>query len=83
MISASLAASVTATRTGWCDDHLNDWACQAPRVYYHHWTVGGVVVWDNRRLMHRATTFDMSRPRRVWHTRIAGEFEPELAVNHA
>ena len=64
-------------------DRLNDWACQSPRVHYHHWSEGDVVVWDNRRLMHRATPFDMTQPRRMWHTRIAGEPESELAVNHA
>jgi alpha-ketoglutarate-dependent taurine dioxygenase len=64
-------------------DHLNEWACEAPRVYHHHWSVGDVVVWDNRRLMHRAAPVDMTRPRRMWHTRIAGEPESELALNHA
>ena len=39
------------------------------------------VVWDNRRLMHRATPFDMHEPRRMWHTRIAGDRETELALN--
>jgi len=63
-------------------DALNDWACQPPRVYFHHWEVGDVVVWDNRRLMHCATPFDMTQPRRMWHTRIAGEPESELALNH-
>ena len=64
-------------------DRLNDWACQSPRVHFHHWSVGDVVVWDNRRLMHRATPFDMTQPRRMWHARIAGEPESELAVNHS
>ena len=63
-------------------DHLNQWACQPPRVHYHQWEVGDAVIWDNRRLMHRATPFDMTEPRRMWHTRIAGEPESELAVNH-
>ena len=63
-------------------DDLNEWACQPPRVYFHNWVVGDVVVWDNRRLMHRATPFDMTQPRRMWHTRIAGEPESELALNH-
>jgi len=63
-------------------DDLNEWACQPPRVYFHDWVVGDVVVWDNRRLMHRATPFDMTQPRRMWHTRIAGEPESELALNH-
>jgi alpha-ketoglutarate-dependent taurine dioxygenase len=64
-------------------DRLNDWACQPPRCYYHQWAVGDTLVWDNRRLMHRATPFDMSQPRLMWHTRIAGEPETELALNHA
>ncbi|MCU1503367.1 MAG: Taurine catabolism dioxygenase TauD [Ilumatobacteraceae bacterium] len=63
-------------------DELNDWACQAPRVHFHQWEPGEAVVWDNRRLMHRATPFDMREPRRMWHTRIAGEPESELALNH-
>jgi alpha-ketoglutarate-dependent taurine dioxygenase len=63
-------------------DELNEWACQAPRIYFHEWEVGDAVVWDNRRLMHRATPFDMRQPRRMWHTRIAGERDSELALNH-
>jgi alpha-ketoglutarate-dependent taurine dioxygenase len=63
-------------------DHLNEWACQGSRVHHHQWEVGDAVVWDNRRLMHRGTPFDMTERRRMWHTRIAGEPESELAVNH-
>jgi alpha-ketoglutarate-dependent taurine dioxygenase len=64
-------------------DRLNEDACQAPRVYHHEWTVGDAVVWDNRRLMHRATPFDMREPRRMWHTRIAGDPATERALNYA
>jgi alpha-ketoglutarate-dependent taurine dioxygenase len=63
-------------------DRLNDDACQAPRVHHHQWAVGDAVVWDNRCLMHRATPYDMTEPRRMWHTRIAGERDSELALNH-
>ena len=63
-------------------DRLVEHACQPPRVHFHQWQVGDVVIWDNRRLMHRATPYDMSQPRRMWHTRIAGD-RSELAVNHA
>ena len=63
-------------------DELNDWACQSERTYHHRWEVGDTVVWDNRRLMHRATPFDMSEPRRMWHTRIAGDPATETADNH-
>ena len=63
-------------------DRLNDEACQPPRVYHHQWEVGDAVIWDNRRLMHRGTPFDMTQPRRMWHTRIAGDRPSELALNH-
>ena len=62
-------------------DGLNDAACVDPRVHHHQWAVGDAVVWDNRRLMHRATPFDFTQPRRMWHTRIAGEPAPEAALN--
>jgi alpha-ketoglutarate-dependent taurine dioxygenase len=64
-------------------DEINDWACQGERTHFHQWEVGDAVIWDNRRLMHRATPFDMTEPRRMWHTRIAGEPSTELADNHA
>ncbi|MEM9033551.1 MAG: TauD/TfdA family dioxygenase [Actinomycetota bacterium] len=53
------------------------------RVHFHEWNVGDVVIWDNRRLMHRATPFDLNEPRRIWHTRIAGDPSTEAALNHA
>lgn len=64
-------------------DRLNDEACRPPRIHHHQWSVGDAVIWDNRRLMHRATPFDMTQPRRMWHTRIAGERSSELALNYA
>lgn len=64
-------------------DRLAEEACRPPRIHHHQWKAGEAVVWDNRRLMHRGTPFDMREPRRMWHTRIAGERESELAVNHA
>lgn len=64
-------------------DELNDWACHPSRTYHHEWAVGDAVVWDNRRLMHQGTPFDMTQARVMWHTRIAGERESELALNYA
>ena len=64
-------------------DQLAEDACQPPRVYHHQWTPGDAVIWDNRCLMHQGTPFDMREPRRMWHTRIAGEHESEAAANHA
>ena len=64
-------------------DELVEHTSRPPRVYFHQWTVGDAIVWDNRRLLHCATPFDMREPRKMWHTRIAGERETELALNYA
>ena len=63
-------------------DELNAEACQPPRIHHHQWAVGDAALWDNRRLLHRGTPFDMSEPRVMWHTRIAGDPASELADNH-
>jgi len=60
-------------------DKLMEDACRAPRVYKHSWTVGDLVVWDNRCLMHRARPFDMRLPRVLRASRISGELQSELA----
>jgi alpha-ketoglutarate-dependent taurine dioxygenase len=59
---------------------LVDFACQPPRVYHHTWTPGEAVVWDNRCLLHRAMPWDMSVPRVMWHSRIAGNPASESAL---
>ncbi len=61
-------------------DWLADFACQPPRVYYHDWRPGDAVVWDNRRLMHQATPWPLDQPRIMWHSRIAGDPDAELAL---
>jgi alpha-ketoglutarate-dependent taurine dioxygenase len=63
-------------------DRLDDEACVAPRTYFHRWTSGDAVLWDNRCLMHRATPHDPGQARRMWHTRIAGDPTTEAALNH-
>ncbi len=63
-------------------DGLTAEAAMPPRVYHHRWTPGDAVIWDNRALMHRGTPFDMTEPRVMWHTRIAGDRPSEAAVNH-
>ena len=52
---------------------LAEFAVQPPRVYHHSWTPGDAVVWDNRALMHRACPWDMTKPRVMYHSRIAGD----------
>ncbi len=62
-------------------DDLVAFACQPPRVYHHAWTPGDAVVWDNRCLLHQATPWDMSEPRVMWHSRIAGDPVTEAAMS--
>ena len=59
---------------------LVDFACRPPRVYHHHWMPGDAVVWDNRCLLHQATPWDMTKPRVMWHSRIAGDPISESAL---
>jgi alpha-ketoglutarate-dependent taurine dioxygenase len=61
-------------------DELVDFACRPPRVHHHRWTAGDAVIWDNRCLLHRATPWDMSQPRVMWHSRIAGDPVSEAAL---
>ncbi|MEV0185377.1 TauD/TfdA family dioxygenase [Streptomyces sp. NPDC050625] len=48
-------------------------ACRPPRVYYHAWRPGDVVVWDNRCMLHRATEWDLNERRVLRHVRVAGD----------
>lgn len=64
-------------------DRLNEAATAPDNVHFHHWTAGDVVLWDNRRLVHRVTPYDMTQPRQLWHTRIAGDPASEAALNRA
>ncbi|MFO1082252.1 MAG: TauD/TfdA family dioxygenase [Reyranellaceae bacterium] len=61
-------------------EELIDFACRPPRVWHHDWRPGDVVLWDNRCLLHQATPFDMTEPRIMWHSRIAGDPVSEAAA---
>jgi alpha-ketoglutarate-dependent 2,4-dichlorophenoxyacetate dioxygenase len=43
---------------------LIEHATQPPFVYRHRWSVGDLVIWDNRCTMHRATPFEDAKHRR-------------------
>ena len=61
-------------------EELESFGCRPPRVYFHRWTPGDVVVWDNRCLMHRACPWDMREPRVMHQTSIAGDPFTEFAA---
>ena len=54
-------------------ERLEQRVCRPPRVYYHAWTPGDVVVWDNRCMLHRATEWDLRERRVLRHVRVAGD----------
>ena len=52
---------------------LTEHATQRQFVYAHKWTVGDLVMWDNRRTMHRARPFPVHEPRDMRRTTLAGD----------
>lgn len=54
-------------------DELWAHATQDRFSYRHRWTVGDVVVWDNRMLLHRRQPFDPGQVRNMWRTQTKGE----------
>jgi len=53
-------------------DDLLERSTRPHRVYRHKWTVGDLVIWDNRGVLHRACRYDASSPRDMHRTTIAG-----------
>lgn len=52
---------------------LIEHATQRQFVYAHTWRVGDLVMWDNRRTMHRGRPFPAHEPRDVRRTTLAGD----------
>jgi alpha-ketoglutarate-dependent 2,4-dichlorophenoxyacetate dioxygenase len=52
---------------------LTELATQREFVYAHKWRVGDLVIWDNRRTMHRARPFPHTEPRDVRRTTLMGD----------
>ncbi|HUF91598.1 MAG TPA: TauD/TfdA family dioxygenase [Candidatus Limnocylindria bacterium] len=52
---------------------LVEHATQRSFVYAHRWRVGDLVMWDNRRTMHRARPFPAHEPRDMRRTTLVGE----------
>jgi alpha-ketoglutarate-dependent taurine dioxygenase len=64
-------------------DELLAFACQPPRVYEHTWSVGDLVLWDNRCVLHRARPWSPTEARLMKHTRISGDPATETALTNA
>jgi alpha-ketoglutarate-dependent 2,4-dichlorophenoxyacetate dioxygenase len=52
---------------------LIEHATQRQFVYAHRWQVGDLVMWDNRRTMHRGRPFPADEPRDVRRTTLVGD----------
>src|SRR5262245_11310654 len=51
---------------------LSEHATRPKFVYVHQWRVGGLVMWDNRQMMHRVRRYGESQPRDMRRTTVAG-----------
>lgn len=59
--------------------YLLDWVTQPRFVYAHKWTVGDVVLWDNRPTLHRVLPYDPSYRRVLQRTELKGTEIPQAA----
>ena len=51
-------------------------ACQSAFQYRHKWQVGDAVLWDNRRVLHAGTPYDIRHSRRLMHRTTIRESMP-------
>ena len=49
------------------------WSTSPDRVFRHEWSVGDMVIWDNRGVLHRACRYDASSARDMHRTTITGD----------
>lgn len=55
-------------------DEINDWIVRRERVYSHEWSEHDLVIWDNRRVLHRGLPWPDGDDVRVMHrTTVAGD----------
>ena len=53
---------------------INDWILKSGVIAEHKWKTGELVLWDNRRVLHKGTGYDESKYRRIMHrTTVAGD----------
>ena len=53
---------------------INDWVVDCGQIATHKWKTGELVLWDNRRVLHKGTGYDEKKYRRIMHrTTVAGD----------
>jgi taurine dioxygenase len=55
---------------------LTTHACQPAYQYRHQWRVGDAVLWDNRRVLHAGTFYNLATETRLMHRTTFRETEP-------
>lgn len=61
-------------------DELTEFSTQPQFVYSHSWRQHDLVIWDNRSVLHRATTFDKTQYRRKMHRTTVAGTAPDSAL---
>ena len=62
-------------------NELETFACRPPRIYEHKWQVGDLIVFDNRRLLHRACPYDeQGETRELLNCRITGDAQTDAGL---
>ena len=64
-------------------ERLTQEACQAPRIFRHHWQAGDIVAWDNRCVLHRGHPWPFDQPRVMKRTTVAGEGDNPWTISEA
>jgi taurine dioxygenase len=54
-------------------DYLRSHWARDEFIYRHRWQVGDLVMWDNRSILHHATSFDPQYARHMHRTTVEGE----------
>jgi alpha-ketoglutarate-dependent 2,4-dichlorophenoxyacetate dioxygenase len=62
---------------------LIEHATQPQFVYRHRWSVGDLVIWDNRCTLHRATPYDLFKHKRDMRRTTINESGPEISSTAA
>jgi alpha-ketoglutarate-dependent 2,4-dichlorophenoxyacetate dioxygenase len=62
---------------------LNRFATQPQFSYTHRWSVGDLVIWDNRCTLHRATGYDIYKYKRDLRRATINEYGPEISSTEA
>ncbi len=64
-------------------ERLTEEACQAPRIFRHHWEAGDIVAWDNRCVLHRGHPWPFDQPRVMKRTTVAGDGDNPWTISEA